>query len=117
MIGERQIREILTQYKKHGWNLRRVLLSSPIEENLALSLFGQTEIVFSKVDALWFSRAAFAEREAWELRRLSEAPFALIEVFEADDEEDAREDARQEMETRMLELASKPGQRRGTLDI
>ena len=108
MISERQVREILAQYKKHGWNLRRVLLSAPIAENLA-AVFGQTEIVLSKLDALWFSRPAFAEREAWELRRLSDAPFALIEVFEIDDEEEVREAARQEMETRLLKRASKLG--------
>ena len=117
MIGEQQIREILAQYKKHGWNLRRVLLSAPIEENAARTLFGQTEIVPSKLNALWFSRASFAEREAWELRWLSDAPFALVEVFEADDEEDVREDARQEMETRLLELASKPEQQIRTGEI
>ena len=117
MIGERQIQDILTQYKKHGWNLRRVLLSAPIAENLARSLFGQTEIVRSKIDAIWFSRASFNDRETWELRRLSEAPFALMEVFEADDDEDVREDARQEMETRLLESASKPGRRQATRDV
>ena len=109
MIGERQVREILAQYKKHGWNLRRVLLSAPIEENLARALFGKAEIIQSETDALWFSRPAFAEREAWELRRLSDTPFALIEVFEIDDEEEVREAARQEMETRLLKRASKLG--------
>lgn len=114
MIGERQIREIIAQYTKHGWNLRRVLLSAPIEGHAARTLFGQTEIVSSKLDALWFSRASHAGREAWELRRLSDAPFALVEVFEAVDDEDAREAVRQEMETRLLELASKPEQQTRT---
>ena len=107
MIGERQIQEILTQYKKHGWNLRRVLLSEPIEERLATALFGQTEIVSSGVNALWFSRASYEGRETWELRCLSETPFALVEVFETEDEEAVRDEAREEMETRMSEQASK----------
>lgn len=112
MIGEREVREILAQYKKHGWSLRRVLLSAEIKENLPPTLFGQIEIVSSGVNALWFSRASFEEREAWELRHLSSAPFALIEVFEADDEEDAREDARFEMQTRLTAYASKSGNKR-----
>jgi hypothetical protein len=45
MIGEREVREILAQYEKHGWSLRRVLLSAEIESSLPPTLFGQTEIV------------------------------------------------------------------------
>jgi hypothetical protein len=112
MIGEREIKEILAQYEKHGWSLRRVLLSAEIKENLPTTLFRQTEIVASDVNALWFSRASFEGGEAWELRHLSSAPFALVEVFEADDEEDAREDARFEMQTRLKAHASKSGNKK-----
>ncbi len=114
MIGEREIREILTQYEKHGWSLRRVLLSAEIKGNLPPTLFGQTEIVASDVNALWFSRASFEGRETWELRHLSNAPFALVEVFEIDDDEDAREDARYEMQTRLAKQASKSGNKKVT---
>jgi len=106
MIDERQTGEILAQYKKHGWNLRRVLLSAPAREKLPAFLFGQTEIISSEFDAAWFSRASPEGREAWELRSLSTAPFALVEVFEEDDEEAVREEARREMETRLTEQAS-----------
>ena len=114
MIGERQIQEILAQYKKHGWSLRRVLLSESIEERLAATLFGQTEIVSSEINALWFSRASFEGRETWELRSLSETPFALVEVFETEDEDAVRDEAREEMETRMSEQASKLRGGKGT---
>ena len=107
MIGEREVREILAQYEKHGWSLRRVLLSAEIKENLSPTLFGQTEIVSSNVDALWFSRASFEGRETWELRHLSNTPFALVEVFEVDDDEDVREDVRFEMQTALMKQASK----------
>lgn len=96
-----QIREMLKQYATHGWNLRRVLLSAETRENLTAaleSLFGDAPVAPSEIDAVWFSRPAANDGEAWELRRLSQTPFALIEVFDADDDEDAREDARQEME-------------------
>lgn len=114
MIGEREIKEILSQYEKHGWSLRRVLLSAENKANLTATLFGQTEIVASDVNALWFARASFEGRETWELRHLSSVPFALVEVFETDDEEDEREDARYEMQTRLAKQASKSGNKKVT---
>lgn len=109
MIGERQILEIIAQYEKHGWNLSRVLLSAEAAGNLPVDLFGNVEIVSAELDALWFSRRADEGRETWELRHLSNTPFALIEVFEADDDEEIREESRREMQTRLRELASKFG--------
>ena len=107
MIGERQVREILAQYKKHGWNLRRVLLSAPSREILPVSLFDKADVIAADFDALWFSRDS-AKGEAWELRNISAAPFALVEVFEEADEEEEREEIRLEMQTRMREKASNP---------
>ncbi len=104
MIDAQQIQETLTQYKKHGWNLSRVLLSATTEKTLAATLknlFGEAEIISSETDAAWFFRASGGGGEAWELRRLSGAPFALLEVFDADDDEDMREETRQEMQTRL----------------
>jgi hypothetical protein len=112
MIEIGQIQEIIAQYEKHGWNLRRVLLSAENSNSFPQSVSGSVEVIESNIDALWFARASNEGREAWELRRLSGAPFALVEVFEADDEEEAREEARQEMETRLAELASKFGDKK-----
>ena len=111
MIGAEQIKEILTQYKKHGWNLRRVLLSAKASANLPAALFGQAEIKQSELNAAWFSRASSEGREAWELRHLSATPFALVEVFEADEAESVREEIRTALETRLKEQASKAGSR------
>lgn len=108
MIGNGQIQEILKQYEKHGWILRRVLLSARAKEILAISIFGEAEIITGDFDALWFSRRSTNGGEAWELRSLSATPFALVEVFDNDDEDDVREEIRQEMETQMKEKASKP---------
>ena len=107
MISERQVREILAQYKKHGWNLRRVLLSAPSQKILPASLFDETDVIAAEFDALWFSRAS-AKGEAWELRNISAIPFALVEVFEEADEEEEKEEIRLEMQTQMREKASKP---------
>ncbi len=104
MISTSQIQEILAQYKKHGWTLRRVLLCQTMREHLADSLenlFGDASVISSETDAIWFSRPSGIGREAWELRRLSQTPFALIEVFEDEDDEAVREEARFEMEQRL----------------
>lgn len=99
-----QIREILEQYAKHGWILRRVLLSAATRENLADALellFGDAPLYFFKIDAVWFSRSAANGNEAWELRRLSSTPFALVKVFNDDDNDETREEMRRETEKQM----------------
>jgi hypothetical protein len=104
MIGREQIAEILSLYRRHGWTLRRVLLSDELRVNLrdALAdLFGAVPVVTSGINALWFSRPSKADSEAWELRRLSENPYALFEVFDPEDDEEVRDAARAEMEERL----------------
>ena len=99
-------REIIATYEKHGWSLRRVLLSQETKAVLRLEikeLFGDAEVRDSDFDALWFARASPGDREAWELRLMSEQPYALFELFEADESEEDREEARLEMENRMRE--------------
>lgn len=107
MTDERQIQEILKQYEKHGWNLRRVLLSAPTAKNLSVESFGEIEVASADFDALWFSRPAANGGETWELRAVSPSPFAMVEVFADDDEEEVREEIRREMETQIKEKASK----------
>ena len=72
--------EIIKQYEKHGWTLRRALLSDESRRTLSNSL-GDLEIVSSDLEALWFSRSAKPETESWELRRLTGSPFALVAVI------------------------------------
>lgn len=110
MIKAEQIREILSQYEKHGWKLSRVLLCDETREHLEISLeeiFGNAKISASEVDAAWFTRPSKNERMAWELRLLSENPFALFETFEKDLDKDSRNRIKKEMETRLLEYASR----------
>ncbi|MDQ1729261.1 MAG: hypothetical protein QOD33_1386 [Pyrinomonadaceae bacterium] len=99
--------EIVGTYRKHGWQLRRVLLRPETNSELgpdlssgALPLTG-VAIESGPVDALWFSRSSHEEREAWELRLLAESPFALFETFEKDETEEQREEMRRELEARL----------------
>lgn len=107
------IKQTVETYQKHGWQLRRVLLrpetitslqSEPGFNSLPLSA---TPLKEATIDALWFSRASHEGREAWELRLLSENPFALFETFEADETEEQREELRWEMESRLREHLAK----------
>lgn len=83
MIDSSAIEKIVAQYVKHGWTLRRVLLSDDGPDSGA---FGEAEILRSDLNALWFSRSTRPDSTAWELRHLSTAPYALVTgvPFEAD---------------------------------
>lgn len=110
MIETAQIQEILSLYQKYGWTLKRVLISKALQEKIAgqlAAVFGETEIVSSGIDALWFSRPAKNGGETWELRHLSINPYALLEVFDANDDEDVREEVLMEIEERLKEALSK----------
>jgi len=103
---EELLKEILAQYERHGWELRRALLTPASHGEIGeAGLPSGTEITESEIDALWFARPSHAGREAWELRLVAEQPYALFEAFESDETEAEREDARREMENRMREHA------------
>jgi hypothetical protein len=107
------IKEIVNTYQQHGWELRRVLLRPETSAELrvefapdSFSLAG-VRIEEALVDGLWFSRPSHEQREAWELRLLTENPFALFETFEKDETEEQREEMRREMEARLRDYANK----------
>jgi hypothetical protein len=107
-------REIITTYRRHQWQLRRVLLRPETCAALgahAKQLFDEAELQTAEFDALWFARPSPAGREAWELRLVTEQRYALFEAFEPDETENAREEVRQEMENRMRDQVArtKPG--------
>lgn len=83
MIDAAAVDEVITLYEKHGWKLRRALLSRDERKSLEASL-NAIDIVESDLSALWFSRRAKPESEAWELRRLTGSPFALVAVVPSD---------------------------------
>ena len=80
MTDPATVGEIIKQYEKHGWTLRRALLSDNSRTTLAGTL-GEMPITESDLEALWFSRRAKPDTESWELRRLTGSPFALVAVI------------------------------------
>ena len=105
-----QLREIIETYGRHGWQLRRVLMSAETHASLAGRDVGQllagADARDGEIDALWFARASHGGREAWELRLVAPTPYALFETFEPDETEEEREDVRREMEARLRDYAS-----------
>ena len=91
--------EMTAIYRKHGWQLRSVLLRP--ETRAELQLPDDLPVKESTFDALWFSRPSHENREAWELRLLAQTQYALFETFEADETEEERADLKLEMEARL----------------
>jgi hypothetical protein len=117
-----QFRDALALYRRHGWTLARVLMTSPTLAELAPATdadvadatdadadatpaFEGVAVRESDVDAIWLRRPSAGGREAWELRLISDPPYALFELFEPDELEEDREDVRREMEARLSEYA------------
>jgi hypothetical protein len=102
-------KQIVATYEKHGWILRRVLVASLTDatRQALAEAFPGAPVAAAELDALWFARPSHAGREAWELRLIAEQPYALFEAFEADENEEDREEARLEMENKMREYAVK----------
>ena len=99
--------EIVEVYSKHGWELRRVLLRPETRTQFDRNLVGaEVSVLEAALDALWFSRPSHSGREAWELRALSENPYALFETFEADETPEERDEMLLEMENRMREYVT-----------
>ena len=107
MNSQELFKEIISTYQRHGWELKRVLITPTTRNGLAedAELTNQASLIDAEFDALWFARPANAGREAWELRLLAEHPYALFAAFEADETEEERAEARLEMEHQMREQA------------
>lgn len=100
MISVEKIKDILSLYAKFGWKLESVLLTSKLSKQIGdsiMNLFDSIEVIESEINAVWFTRTSGKDRTAWELRRLSETPYALCEVFENTTEESLCEEKRREM--------------------
>jgi hypothetical protein len=90
-------------YRKHGWELRSALLRPETRVELQSQLPNDLPVKETTVDALWFSRPSYNNREAWELRLMAQTQYALFETFEADETEEERDDVKLEMEARLRE--------------
>jgi hypothetical protein len=110
MIDAGSINEIIALYTKHGWTLRRVLLSEPLRKKLSTAvaeIFGDSEVASSELDAAWFSRSSRPDCTAGEIRHLSENPFALVEVIDCNTDEQEVEETFRKTEAKMLEVTLK----------
>jgi hypothetical protein len=107
MIDPAAAAPIIEQYKKHGWTLRRVLYSAPLSP-AAVALLADVPAEASSIDGLWFSRRSQPGCEAWEFRRLSGSPFALVEVIEDGTDPADFETILKDIERRMSAAASGP---------
>ena len=104
-------KEIIGTYRRHGWELKRVLASPAMRNDLkaeAAGVFNGAALIEAEFDALWFTRPSTAGREAWELRHVAENAYALFAAFEPDEAEEDREEARLEMEHQMRDQVSEP---------
>ncbi len=103
MVERSDILPVLELYEKHGWMLRRALVTAAPEV-----YDGILDAGFLKpapIDALWFSRISKPGTETWELRRLTGSPFALVAVFDDDHGETERESLLSDIEERMMNAA------------
>src|SRR3712207_6169906 len=112
MSDRKKFDEAHATYTRHGWRLVRVLARAETLPELNESAGADAAqykggpVAESDVDAMWFTRASQAGREAWELRLVADTPYALFELFEPDEPEEDREDVRREMEARLRDYAS-----------
>ncbi len=108
MIDATAVQAILDQYAKHGWELRRVLLSEDAESELG-AIFAGRDVRSAEIDALWFSRRSRPGSESWELRRLGGSPFALVAVIDDEASDEDRESSLSDKEQQMKEAAKRIG--------
>jgi hypothetical protein len=109
MIDRQSIADIVATYGKHGWTLRRVLLSERSAKTLgSLDVFGDAQVEDSPVDAMWFSRRARRGFETWELRAISLSPFALLENIPDEMPANDADAVFRDAEQRLAETVIKP---------
>lgn len=77
------ISAIIEQYRTHGWELRRALITPELKGSLpeVEDIFGSVEVRIGPNAGLWFSRRSQPDHETWELRRISASPFAVVAIL------------------------------------
>lgn len=99
---------LVDQYRKYGWGPRRILVGASGDELLPLA---DRDLVTVKtnagIDAVWFSRPRKDGRVAWELRHLSETPYALVEVFDSSLDAAELDDALAGIEEKMRQVLTR----------
>jgi len=96
------INEIISTYQKHGWELKAILLRSESAAELQRESYdGGEKVRRAAVDAIWFSRPSHGQGQAWELRLLTETPYALFHRFEKGEPDEQRAQVLRDMEERI----------------
>ncbi len=83
MIAPAEFGDIVAMYEKHGWVLRRVLLTSETRRSMTM-IPANVAVIHSDIDAAWFSRPPMAGEISWEIRSLGPTRFALVEFVDED---------------------------------
>ena len=100
MNDQDAVEAVVSQYARFGWKLERILLKEPAQP--IASVYPDTLILPASRDALWFSRES-GEGRAWELRRLTGTPFALVRVIPATASEQERDEILSNAEAEMAD--------------
>ncbi|HQZ83150.1 MAG TPA: hypothetical protein PLR83_08015 [Pyrinomonadaceae bacterium] len=79
MIDITAFRDTHALYKKHGWELARVLSANEPDDEL-LAAVGEVPVHAWTLDAAWFTRVSKPSTTTWELRYLGTSPIALVSV-------------------------------------
>lgn len=79
MIDIGAFRETLALYRKHGWELARLLSAGDPSSEL-LAIIGDVPVHEWTLDAAWFTRVSKPGTMTWELRYLGASPIALVSV-------------------------------------
>lgn len=102
MTDPDSIAATIGQYERHGWVLRKASLSQDRLSQLRSS-HPSADLSEGSHEFLWFSRRSLPDREAWEIRRLSGSPFALVAVIEDSASDEERNAILRETERRMFD--------------
>ncbi|MCO6510225.1 MAG: hypothetical protein J5I65_05470 [Aridibacter famidurans] len=107
------LEEILGVYRKHGWQVSRVLLSGAAMQSLGRDhkILEGLVVESSDIDAIWFERPSRKGQLAIELRWLSETPFALFELVGESASEENIEEIREGVERKLAVHASQATKR------
>ncbi|HMU34423.1 MAG TPA: hypothetical protein PKC89_11210 [Pyrinomonadaceae bacterium] len=103
MIDIGTFSETLAQYRKHGWQLARLLVNGEPSPELS-GLIGSASVHDAAIDAAWFTRSALPGTTTWELRYLGPSPLALVSVVGEDADLEAELEFQQE---RLVEMVSR----------
>ena len=103
MISAEEFGALVATYDKHGWQLRRVVVRDLSDVSAVISK--EAEVKKGVIDAAWFSRPPKTGANAWEIRFLGPAQYALVE--HVDENSDDFEDRLHQTEERLADAVAK----------